>query len=96
MNVAKTMMNAASMADVADDLTLRANGSVNVKPPTILHFIGNLGGGGAEMMMRYYWHTIDACVPPQSILDAMDRAGLRMAPRKTYFGLFSEYLGARP
>ena len=52
MNVAKTMMNAASMADVADDLTLRANGSVNVKPPTILHFIGNLGGGGAEMMMR--------------------------------------------
>jgi len=51
---------------------------------------------GAELMMRYYWHTIDACVPPQIILDAMGGAGLRVAPRTTYLGLFSEYVGARP
>ena len=64
----------------------------------VVPFVTRLGtrDDGAEMMMRYYWHTIDACVPPQSILDAMDGAGIRTAPRKTYFGLFSEYLGARP
>jgi demethylmenaquinone methyltransferase/2-methoxy-6-polyprenyl-1,4-benzoquinol methylase len=27
--------------------------------------------GGAELMMRYHWHTIDACVPPQTILGTL-------------------------
>ena len=42
----------------------------------VVPFVTRLGtrDDGAEMMMRYYWHTIDACVPPQSILDAMDCA----------------------
>jgi demethylmenaquinone methyltransferase/2-methoxy-6-polyprenyl-1,4-benzoquinol methylase len=48
---------------------------------------------GAELMMRYYWHTIDACVPPHTILDALGDAGFRMTPRTTLFGLFSEYRG---
>ncbi|MBY0276145.1 class I SAM-dependent methyltransferase [Candidatus Binatia bacterium] len=63
----------------------------------VVPFVTRLGtrDDDAERMMRYYWHTIDACVAPQAILDAMTGAGLRVAPRKTYFGMFSEYRGAK-
>jgi len=46
---------------------------------------------GAELMMRYYWQTIDACVPPQAILDALAASGFRVEPRYTLLGMFSEY-----
>jgi demethylmenaquinone methyltransferase/2-methoxy-6-polyprenyl-1,4-benzoquinol methylase len=46
---------------------------------------------GAELMMRYYWHTIDACVPPQAIEGALRASGFQVARRNTYFGIFSEY-----
>jgi demethylmenaquinone methyltransferase/2-methoxy-6-polyprenyl-1,4-benzoquinol methylase len=45
----------------------------------------------AGLMMRYYWHTIDACVPPPTILGALRAAGFRLARVQTYLGLFSEY-----
>ncbi len=46
---------------------------------------------GAELMMRYYWHTIDACVSPQAIESALRASGFQVARRNTYFGIFSEY-----
>lgn len=46
---------------------------------------------GAELMMRYHWHTIDACVPPQTILDALRDTGFRLARRHICCGMFSEY-----
>jgi demethylmenaquinone methyltransferase/2-methoxy-6-polyprenyl-1,4-benzoquinol methylase len=52
--------------------------------------------GGAELMMRYYWHTIDACVSPDAIVAAIAGAGFQLASRTTYFGLFSEYQAAVP
>ena len=30
----------------------------------------------ARDMMRYYWETIDACVPPAAVLDALRSVGL--------------------
>lgn len=50
----------------------------------------------AELMMRYHWHTIAECVPPEAILATLRRAGLRVARRRTYFGIFSEYRASRP
>jgi demethylmenaquinone methyltransferase / 2-methoxy-6-polyprenyl-1,4-benzoquinol methylase len=42
-------------------------------------------------LMRYYWDTIEACVPPQSILDALVTAGFVDVMRYVEHGVFSEY-----
>lgn len=45
----------------------------------------------AHDMMRYYWETMDACVSPARVLDALRSAGLTAVKRDTALGLFSEY-----
>jgi demethylmenaquinone methyltransferase/2-methoxy-6-polyprenyl-1,4-benzoquinol methylase len=47
----------------------------------------------AELLMRYFWDTIEACVPPERILSAMDEAGFVDVQRALVIGLFSEYTG---
>ena len=49
----------------------------------------------ARDMMRYYWITMDACVPPASVLDALHRAGLADVKRTAMLGLFSEYTAVK-
>jgi demethylmenaquinone methyltransferase/2-methoxy-6-polyprenyl-1,4-benzoquinol methylase len=46
-------------------------------------------------MMRYYWETMDACVPPASVLEAMRSVGLAEVRRDTVLGLFSEYTAVK-
>lgn len=50
----------------------------------------------AREMMRYYWETMDACVPPDSVLAAMRDAGLTNVRRHVVMGLFSEYVAEKP
>jgi demethylmenaquinone methyltransferase / 2-methoxy-6-polyprenyl-1,4-benzoquinol methylase len=50
----------------------------------------------AEVLMRYFWDTIEACVPPERIMAAMDDAGFEEVQRALVIGLFSEYTGRRP
>jgi len=50
----------------------------------------------AQVLMRYYWDTIENCVPPETILDALGRAGFEQVERKVIFGMFSEYSGLVP
>ncbi len=45
----------------------------------------------ARDMMRYYWETMDACVPPESVLAALKAAGFTEVKRQSSLGLFSEY-----
>lgn len=49
----------------------------------------------ARDMMRYYWETMDACVPPASVLAALSEAGLSQVKRTTMLGLFSEYTAVK-
>jgi demethylmenaquinone methyltransferase / 2-methoxy-6-polyprenyl-1,4-benzoquinol methylase len=53
------------------------------------------GSGDARLMMSYYWETIDACVPPASILDAVRGAGFQPVERHVELGIFSAYTGSR-
>ena len=46
-------------------------------------------------MMRYYWETMDACVPPAAVLEALRAAGLAEVKRNSALGLFSEYSGVK-
>lgn len=50
----------------------------------------------AELLMKYYWDTIDQCVPPETILDVLRRAGFADVHRRTFFGFLSEYVAAKP
>jgi demethylmenaquinone methyltransferase/2-methoxy-6-polyprenyl-1,4-benzoquinol methylase len=47
--------------------------------------------GDARAMMRYYWETMNACVPPACVLEALRSAGFTEVKRATALGLFSEY-----
>ena len=49
----------------------------------------------ARDMMRYYWETMDACVPPADVLRALRDAGLAEVQRTAVLGLFSEYSARR-
>jgi demethylmenaquinone methyltransferase/2-methoxy-6-polyprenyl-1,4-benzoquinol methylase len=49
----------------------------------------------ARDMMRYYWETMDACVPPADVLRALRDAGLADVQRTAVLGLFSEYSARR-
>jgi demethylmenaquinone methyltransferase/2-methoxy-6-polyprenyl-1,4-benzoquinol methylase len=45
----------------------------------------------ARAMMLYYWETMNACVPPDCVLEALRSAGFTGVKRDTALGLFSEY-----
>ena len=50
----------------------------------------------AALLMRYYWDTIDECVPPGVILDVLRQSGFANVDRRVMAGLLSEYTGTRP
>jgi demethylmenaquinone methyltransferase/2-methoxy-6-polyprenyl-1,4-benzoquinol methylase len=49
----------------------------------------------ARDMMHYYWETMDACVPPAAVVQALTAAGLRRVKRHVVLGLFSEYTATK-
>ena len=51
-----------------------------------------LGGGRrASRMMHYYWDTIDACVPPATITQALSAAGFAGIGCDVQLGIFRAY-----
>jgi demethylmenaquinone methyltransferase/2-methoxy-6-polyprenyl-1,4-benzoquinol methylase len=47
-------------------------------------------------LMRYYWDTIEACVPPGRVLELLREAGFERVDRHVELGVFSEYRAMRP
>jgi demethylmenaquinone methyltransferase / 2-methoxy-6-polyprenyl-1,4-benzoquinol methylase len=47
-------------------------------------------------LWRYYWDTIDACIAPPRVLEAMRSAGFVDVGRHVELGLFSEYTARKP
>ncbi len=52
-------------------------------------------GRDAEKLMHYFWDTIETCVPPETILDALRASGFEDVKRHVELGTFSEYTGRR-
>ncbi len=50
----------------------------------------------AEAMMLYFWETMDACVRPEAVLEALRSAGFAEVKRVGLMGLFSEYTAVKP
>jgi demethylmenaquinone methyltransferase/2-methoxy-6-polyprenyl-1,4-benzoquinol methylase len=51
----------------------------------------------AKLLMDYYWDTVEKCVPPQAILDAMSKGGFEQTRFKVVIpGAFCEYTARKP
>ena len=59
----------------------------------VVPFLAGILGENSDSpkLMRYYWDTIDACVAPGEILEAIRDAGFRDEYRYVEMGIFSEY-----
>jgi demethylmenaquinone methyltransferase/2-methoxy-6-polyprenyl-1,4-benzoquinol methylase len=57
--------------------------------PTVTRLF--LGSAEAQELMRYYWDTIENCVPPATILGVLEEIGMVSVKRHLVQGIFSEY-----
>jgi demethylmenaquinone methyltransferase/2-methoxy-6-polyprenyl-1,4-benzoquinol methylase len=53
------------------------------------------GSANAAELMRFYWETIAQCVPPETVLASLGRAGFAAPDRAVLHGIFSEYTATR-
>lgn len=53
------------------------------------------GNPRARRLMEYYWETVDRCVPPELIMEALRTAGFTEVWRTVQFGLLTEYHAVR-
>lgn len=47
-------------------------------------------------LMRYYWDTIAACAPPESVMRTLEDAGFVRVARHVELGIMSEYRAVKP
>jgi len=45
----------------------------------------------AQSLMTYFWHTVEHCVPAETIMDALSQAGFSRTTHRVKLGVFSEY-----
>jgi demethylmenaquinone methyltransferase/2-methoxy-6-polyprenyl-1,4-benzoquinol methylase len=53
------------------------------------------GDRRAHKLMRYHWRSITDCVPPEVVVEAMERAGFREVECDAELDLFRAYLGRK-
>lgn len=46
-------------------------------------------------LMRYYWDTIETCVPPSEVMGSLTAAGFGSVGREVSLGIFSSYTAVR-
>jgi demethylmenaquinone methyltransferase/2-methoxy-6-polyprenyl-1,4-benzoquinol methylase len=54
------------------------------------------GHADTAQLWRYYWDTIEACIEPAEVVDALRHAGLTQVQRHVELGIFSEYTATKP
>jgi len=65
---------------------------------SVVPWLARMFGRSRDMpaLMRYYWDTIEACVPPQVVLARLTHAGFTAVERYVEVRIFSEYRGRKP
>jgi demethylmenaquinone methyltransferase/2-methoxy-6-polyprenyl-1,4-benzoquinol methylase len=56
----------------------------------VLPLVARLGSRDTRKLMRYFWDTVEHCVPPETILNSLTVAGFTEARRGEVLTLFSE------
>ncbi|MEP7008834.1 MAG: class I SAM-dependent methyltransferase [Acidobacteriota bacterium] len=62
---------------------------------SLVPWLTSMGSREARTMMEYFWDTIDACVPPEAILQALEQAGFADVRRVAQWGFLTEYQARR-
>lgn len=62
--------------------------------PMIARVVGRRHG--TAELWRYYWDTIEACIPPEAVIAALRDAGFDGVKRHVELGIFSEYTAVKP
>jgi demethylmenaquinone methyltransferase/2-methoxy-6-polyprenyl-1,4-benzoquinol methylase len=50
----------------------------------------------AELLMKFYWDTVDQCVAPEAIMTVLAHSGFADVERLLLWGFMSEYRAAKP
>lgn len=50
----------------------------------------------SQLLWQYYWDTIEACIAPEQVMEALTAAGFTDVRRHTELGIFSEYTAQVP
>src|SRR5688572_4723252 len=74
--------------------TLLLKGYMRAVVPVAARFVTR--SADTATLWRYYWDTIEACIPAAQVLDAMRRAGFAEVNRYLELGIFSEYTARKP
>ena len=61
--------------------------------PLVARVMRHNSSGGD--LMKFYWDTIDACVPPEKVIEALKRAGFATVDRRIALGMFSDYVAVK-
>lgn len=64
----------------------------------VVPLLARMGPGGAEArtLMEYFWDTVDHCVPPATIVDALAESGFASPRQGLMYRIFSEYVATKP
>jgi len=62
--------------------------------PVIARFAAR--GRATPELWRYYWDTIEACIAPETVLQALRDAGFVDVRQRLELGIFSEYTASKP
>ena len=64
----------------------------------LVPWLSQMGSGKkqARVLMEYCWQTVDNFVPGTNIMQALAASGFVEATRRTWFGVFSEYVARKP
>lgn len=65
---------------------------------TVVPLMARMGPGGAETrtLMEYFWDTVDNCVPPATIVDALAESAFASPRQGVVHRIFSEYVATKP
>jgi demethylmenaquinone methyltransferase/2-methoxy-6-polyprenyl-1,4-benzoquinol methylase len=50
----------------------------------------------AQLLMKFYWDTIDQCVPPETILAVLRKTGFVDVKLQRTYLMINEYTATRP
>ena len=50
----------------------------------------------SQLLWQYYWDTIEACVPAETVTAALADAGFESPSHRSELGMFSEYVARKP
>jgi len=74
--------------------TALLKGYMRAVVPLIARVVGRRSN--TSELWRYYWDTIEACIAPERVLEALRAAGFTDVRRHASLGVFSEYMARKP